>query len=280
MKRFVSQTRALDVLTLNAHRTGDPHSLHFDQAETQALARNVTFELILAIGPLYRLKRTPTAPVEFHAKDKMTNMKAGDILRFISIKTSPSTDASQCPDFVIAGVNLSQQNHPAFVLTKDPLNDYQGAMRGGNRNHHVRGGGARLVHATQLPVGYFDDMCVNQMQGDKIKRGFLDLVGIFSVAQFSTALSRFTDLNLIHMVGIGRVAIPDGNGGLDFDWETVQKLIQQHPRALIWWHENYGPIPPTILDDAQSRVAEAQRRSRAAAGAFSTHEGRTNNNRC
>ena len=68
-------------LTIHAYRPDEPKRTDFTLAEIAALARNVTVQLVIAVGPLYRLKRTPTTAIEFHSADKIPNAKAFDVVR-------------------------------------------------------------------------------------------------------------------------------------------------------------------------------------------------------
>lgn len=279
MMRYVEQS-SCDNFTIHAHRTGHPKAFHFESAEAAVLARNVTFELIIAVNALYVIKRAPTTALETHASDRMKNWKSGQVLRVVGIELSASTDALRAvPDFQISVVNLSEQNHPGMVLTKTHLQDYSARMRGGDRNHHARGGGENHVLATQLPLGYYDDQCINQVQGNKVKHGLLDLTGIFQVGQFATGLGRFEDLDRCFMIGIGRIAKPDGKGGIEVIWEEVKKVIAQHPRAVIWWYDQgeLQPVYDAELRAARSIVNEMNARASAATTAFGTHGGLPSN---
>ena len=53
----------------------------YGSAEQNALASNVTFKLIVAVGPLYVVKRTPDVPIEMHASDHMASAKTGALRR-------------------------------------------------------------------------------------------------------------------------------------------------------------------------------------------------------
>ena len=107
---------------------------------------------------------------------------AGQVIRFERIELTPSTDASPIPDFRFVGVVVSEPTQPGIVITKTHPNDYQGVLRGGDAHHHTRDGN-KYIYATQLPLAYFDDGSINQIQGDKVQRGILDLTGIFEVVR-------------------------------------------------------------------------------------------------
>ena len=219
-----------------------------------------------------------SAPVEFAGCERMEKVQPGDVFRVTRIELSASTDASDVPDFRIVGVLVSEPTNPGLVLTKDHLSNYEGELRGGDRLHHSRYGGAEKVYATQLPLGGFDDAAMNQLQGDSAHHGLLDCNGLFAFGQFSTSLSRFKDQQGIYMVGLGRFAHFE-NDALVFDWDEIQKAIKVSPRAIMHWdgirlldrgryhHE---------LQMAQHDVQEMRARADAAEAAFSTHRGRTN----
>ena len=109
---------------------------------------------------------------------------AGDVLRFTRIELVQNPGCL-IPTFRFVGVNLSEQGHPGFVITKSHFNTYEGVLRGGDRQHHSADGNKK-VYATQLPFGYFDDANVDQMLGDRVRRGILDMNGIFQVVRSNT----------------------------------------------------------------------------------------------
>ena len=267
---------SVNYLTIRAHHTGNLGMEEFTTAEQHALARNVTFRLILAVNALYVVKRTPTRPIEMHAGDRYENAKAGQVVKCVRIETSASTDASSIPDFRVVFVNLSEQRQPGLIITKAHLNDYQGVLRGANQLHHVRDGGQEMVFATQLPLGTFDDTNMSQVQGGKVRRGVLDLNGIFGVAQFSTALSRFVERDGIHIGALGRYAHYEDQE-LKIHWPEIARAIRVHPRAIAYWHD-IGELDPDFdaeLEQAQADIAEMESRRAAGCAAFSVHRGRT-----
>ena len=216
---------------------------------------------------------------------------AGQVIRFERIELTPSTDASPIPDFRFVGVVVSEPTQPGIVITKTHLNDYQGVLRGGDAHHHTRDGN-KYIYATQLPLAYFDDGSINQIQGDKVQRGILASLkwcaplaterrhaprGTCSAtrlpilrdvlcfpaqqAQFSTALSRFTSPDGIHIVAMGRYAHWD-NDQLEIHWEAIRRAIRVHPRALVFWNA-IGELSADYAAElvaAQEEVAEIDAR--------------------
>ena len=266
-----------DYLTITAHLTGRPRITTFSAQESAALARNVTFNLHLVVGCLYVAVRAPTAPVEYLSHHKLNNAKAGAVFRCTAIETRANPDAtSPIPDFKIAMTCLSEPTQPGVIITKSHLNNYIGEMRGRDRLHHSDHG-QNLARATQLPFAGFDDMSINQAQGDAVRAAILDLTGIFSTGQWHVALSRVTDRDQIYIVGLGRFVTFEGNERV-IDWAGIRKAIAVHPRALIYWDE-IGELDAEYaaeLHDAQATVRNMQSRRATADGAYAHHGGRAN----
>ena len=80
-------------------------------------------------------------------------------------------------------------------------------------------------------------------------------------AQFSTALSRFTSPDGIHIVAMGRYAHWD-NDQLEIHWEAIRRAIRVHPRALVFWNA-IGELSADYAAElvaAQEEVAEIDAR--------------------
>ena len=88
--------------------------------EMMALARNVTFKLHVLKGYYVRLKRTVDTPIEFHGTDYMKNVQAGTLLFVDKIQTSPSTDGTDIPDFLITVTATDSPGQPQAVRPHTP----------------------------------------------------------------------------------------------------------------------------------------------------------------
>ena len=160
------------------------------------------------------------------------------MIRFTGISVYPEDDNSGIPDFHLCAVNLSEQTHPAIVLTKEHLNTFQGRLRGGDRHRAVRDGGL-YVRATQLPIGYFDDSVMGQIQGDKFHRGLIDLDGVFTyVSRPRPTADRGARswAVLVHVAFAGAIRRsiqpPDGRQGL-LHLRWLQDSYQE--KTGRWW---------------------------------------------
>jgi len=232
----------------------------FTTAEQHALASNATFKCYLLEGHLVRLRRTPTAPIEFPGSSHQRTLKSGELLRVYSITTLTSTDETGFPDFIVVLHAVDIDGQPSVQFTKAELQTYEAPLRGGDDLHH--GGmylGRNMVRALAAPFIGADDEVAHQAQGGSKSRAILDVLSLFLLGQFHVMVSRVKTLKGLLIHGVPRWAEFDpATQQLVFDWEQIQTDVRVDPRAIVFWdhigqldRERYGDVFAHAQQSAQ-----------------------------
>ena len=250
----------------------------FSTAEQSALASNATFQCHFIKGFFVRLRRTPSAPIEFPGTSLQRSLKSGELLRVSSITTVESTDETGFPDFVVMLEAVDVPGQPSVQFTKDYLQKYEAPVRGGDDLYHGgMYGGRKMVYAMAAPFIGADDEVVHQAQGGSKSRAIIDASALFLPGQFHVAFTRVKTLRGLFIHAVPRWATVDRRTReLVFDWPTIQQDVRVDARAIVFWHhigeldvDRYGDV----LEHAQkSAKLDEQMRGLAASR---RHHGQT-----
>jgi hypothetical protein len=263
----------------------DEKAVQFSEAGKRANGRNIgAYTLKVIPGLLYSALRCPTTPIEFN-QGYVKHVQSHDILYCKDVTIHPKTTASAIPEFTMSMVNLTDPSSPAVAVTHEHLQRYVGLLRGENRVHHA-GHGQLEVHAMTLPLKGFDDDTTNAWQGDSVNSAIGDGLTHFACGQTYTAIGRVLQLHNFHLTGLGKLyhfedgaclrsalhracivraclelalPCPLHAGALVWHDEEIEKILEQHCEALLWW-EYHGYFDDEQL--ARYRVPLARARAR------------------
>lgn len=267
----------IDYLKIQAFRPGTVArpNVTFSEAEKRALSRNLLFTLYLVPGLLYKVTKTASVALEMNVSLQST-VKSDSVLLLQKLAIHANTTAGNLPDFEAVFINLSNKASAAIVITKAHFQTYTGRMRGADLTgpHGIR---HNQVQACQLPLTGIDDETCNQWQGDKVTRAIGDGQAVWACGQVYVTIGRVVDLDQFCLLGRGRLFRVERNGDIIWDENELRKIVEAHPAALTWWHEQgyFNASQRTTyaetLQSARRKRIEYERRAAATSGLHNVH---------